>query len=47
MESRNTRRYGVVRRKIVFYGTPSCMKHMHNAGLIFRGEENEKKEGGA
>ena len=35
MESRNTRGYGVVRREIVFYVRSSCMKHMHNAGLIF------------
>ena len=36
------RGYGIVRRNIVFYVTPSCVKHMHNAGLIFKGEGSKK-----
>jgi hypothetical protein len=43
MEPRNTRGYGFVRRYIVFYVRPSCMKHMQNAGLIFWGEGNKKR----
>lgn len=39
----NTRRYGVVRRNIVLYVTPSCMIHMHKGGLIFKGEGNGKR----
>lgn len=43
LASLNTRGYGVLRRNIVFYVKPSCIKHMHNAGLIFRGEGNKKR----
>jgi len=45
MASRNTRGYAVVRRNIVLYITPSCMKRTHNAGLIFKGKGNGKKGG--